>query len=81
MPQRKPLTPQKLKEKISRDSTSYRKVISKEDRLIGGILTNVVIMGKIFSYISDGDLFRLSEVSRDFKNALERNSSAKIRFV
>ncbi|XP_076256637.1 uncharacterized protein LOC143193996 [Rhynchophorus ferrugineus] len=80
VPQRKPLTPQKLREKINKDPVLSRKIVSKEDRLIHEILTNDVIMGKIFYHISDGDLFRISMVSRCFRNSLERNFSARKRF-
>lgn len=84
-PLRKPLTPQKFREKldkIGQNSTPFKRslFVSRDNRLFSRILTNDVVMGKIFEYLSNGDLFRVSMVSTGFRVALSRNAKAGHRY-
>lgn len=57
-----------------------RYVPYSNQNLLTTILTNNLIMDIIFKYLSGGDLFRFSLVSRSFYNALERNQTAFERY-
>ncbi|XP_066257682.1 uncharacterized protein [Euwallacea similis] len=77
---RKILTPQKLSETPNRKKCVAEIIQNRwGNRLLYKIINNDVIMGEVFSYLSNGDLFRFSEVSREFKDALFRNPKASLR--
>lgn len=84
-PLRKPATPQKILEKIDKvesDKCRNRSVLVTEKRSsdkLPLILNTVEIMDKIFTYLSNGDLFRFSKVNEDFKRALFMSWKARAR--
>ncbi|CAG9770751.1 unnamed protein product [Ceutorhynchus assimilis] len=78
-PMKKPLTPQKFKEKIGQNSTPLATRFIPQDNLLKKVLGNNLIMGKVFEYLSNGDLFRVCMVSTDFKNAVHTNYKATLR--
>lgn len=77
-PVKKPLTPQKFKEKVEKLRQSST---PNEKCLFETILDVDVVMGQIFQYLSNGELYRVSMVSKGFRNALYKNTKAYNRFV
>lgn len=82
---RKAGTPQKILEKIDKvesDKCRNKSVLVTEKRSsdkLPLILNTLEIMDKIFSYLSNGDLFRFSKVNEDFKDSLFMSSRAYAR--
>lgn len=74
-PIRKAATPQKILEKLHKIESDKcnKNVLVREKRSsdkLPLILNNIEIMDKIFSYLSDAQLFRFSQVNEDFKCAV-----------
>ncbi|KAJ8957958.1 hypothetical protein NQ318_001957 [Aromia moschata] len=81
-PLRKPLTPQKFKESLEKSSTPAKKCLftTSLKELFREVFTNNVIVSKIFVHLSDGDLYRLSMVSKTLKGSLMLDTKAYDRY-
>lgn len=78
-PSKKLLTPQKFKEKTATPAKKCLFAISRRD-LFKRVFSNTIVVANIFRYLSDGDLYRLSMVSRSLRDSLELDVSAYERY-
>lgn len=76
---KKPLTPQKFKEKSTTQAKKCLFSVSQHS-LFKRVFSNAVIVANIFRYMSDGDLYRLSMVSPSLKNSLALDVTAYGRY-
>lgn len=68
----KSLTPQKIKDRFDKASGVAKKCLFTHSKreLFKQIVTNPIIMSKIFKELSNGDLYRLSQVSESLKHSI-----------
>lgn len=81
-PSLKPLKPLKIKERFDRigyNSTLFKSNVVRDSKKFREFISNDVIMEKVFSYLSDGDLFRVSMIP-SFKDAISRNLKITERY-
>lgn len=71
-------TPQK-----HRTGTPIKKCLffNTRQNLFDSVVSNNLIMGKILGFLSNGDLYRLSQVSRSFQRAIMSDCQASLRFT
>ncbi|KAL1501778.1 hypothetical protein ABEB36_007043 [Hypothenemus hampei] len=78
-PLKKPFSSQKFLKQSPRNRPIES--FTTEKKLFNQILNNDIIMDQVFKYLSNGDLFRVSMVSGDFQEALNRNLNASQRYI
>lgn len=80
-PIRKPTSPKKFKDLWHNSPAKKCLFNTGKDTPINKILSNDTIMRNIFKYLSNGDLFRVSLVSKSMYQALRNSSRAHSRFL
>lgn len=79
---KKSVTPQKIRDRLDKGAPPPKRslfTLSKRE-LFQRIITNPIIMQTILKELSNGDLYRLSQVSRSLEFAVKQNVDASGRF-
>lgn len=77
----KTVTPQKIRDRLDKASGPAKKCLFSTRRdLFRKIVTNPIVMEHILKELSNGDLYRLSQVSKSLENAILCDVEASTRF-
>lgn len=81
--QKKSVTPQKMRDRLDKVTGPAKKCLfsSSKKESFRKVVTNNIIMQQILKHLSSGDLYRLSQVSRSFEDAILYDVDASERFI